>query len=759
MDSKIFADFNDNNVILEKYHEHSHKKVAYMGRQKNPLILTIDDEDQIRNSFQLFLEDHDFDVIEARNGREGLDVFRREKPDLVLCDLRMPEMDGLEVLRTIKTESPDTPIIVVSGTGIIGDAIEAIHRGAWNYLLKPIQDMSVLLHAINQELERARLIIENRAYQEHLEEEVTRRTAALQKAINDLNESHFKLRKSEETYRSIFENLQDVYIEFAGNGVILEISPSISQVSAFKRDELLGTKVEGLFPLAQERDELFELLNQTGQIRDFEIHLRDKNQQDIPCSLNASYQGSERENADKICATLRDITERKQAEARIEYLAYYDALTELPNRRLLINRLEQNLSRARRYGHYGAMLFLDLDRFKNINDSLGHPIGDDLLKQVAERLATDMRSEDTISRLGGDEFVLLLSDLGTDSGTAAVAAQHKAESIKERLTEPYIIRDNILHITPSIGVAMFPSVDGGYETGSDILRYADTAMYRAKDDGRDTIRFFLPSMQAAADYRLVLEKELRHAIERNELSLYFQPQVDYDGNILGAEALIRWTHPTKGFISPGTFIPIAEASGLILSIGEWVLRTACQHLKQWNDQGLGLTHLAINVSPRQFRQSEFVGQVQSILDETGVDPTMLCFELTEGLVIDNIIDTIEKMQGLKKLGLQLSIDDFGTGYSSLTYLKKMPLDILKIDQSFVRDIETDANDAAIVATIIAMAEHLYLKVIAEGVETRPELDFLKQNGCNMFQGYLFSRPIPGHQFIDLLKNGIPQTGS
>ncbi|MBW6508897.1 MAG: EAL domain-containing protein [Desulfuromonadales bacterium] len=730
-----------------------------MGRQKNPLILTIDDEEQIRNSFRLFLEDHDFDVVEAKNGREGLDVFRRRKPDLVLCDLRMPEMNGLEVLQTIKAESPDTPIVVVSGTGIIGDAIEAIRRGAWNYLLKPIQDMSVLLHAINQELERARLIIENRAYQEHLEEEVTRRTAALQKAINELNDSHFKLRKSEETYRSIFENLQDVYIEFVSHDVILEISSSISQISSFKREELLGTKIESLFPRHEERDKLFQQLDQKDHIRDFEIHLRDKNNQEIPCSLNASYQGGERQNADKVCATLRDITERKQAEAHIEYLAYYDPLTELPNRRLLLNRLEQNISRARRYGHYGAMLFLDLDRFKNINDSLGHLIGDNLLKQVAERLTADMRAEDTASRLGGDEFVFLLSDLGKDSGTAAVAAQHKAEMIKDRLTAPFVVQENVLHITPSIGVAMFPSASDANETGSDILRYADTAMYQAKDDGRDTIRFFLPSMQTAADYRLALEKELRHAIERNELSLYFQPQVDYHGNILGAEALIRWIHPTKGFISPDVFIPIAEASGLILSIGEWVLRTACQHLKKWNHQGLGLTHLAINVSPRQFRQPEFVDQVESILKETGADPTMVCFEITEGLVIDNIVDTINKMQGLKKLGLQLSIDDFGTGYSSLTYLKKMPLDILKIDQSFVRDIETDANDAAIVATIIAMAEHLYLKVIAEGVETRSELDFLKQNGCAIFQGYLFSKPLPDLQFIELLQKGISPTDS
>ena len=726
-----------------------------MGRQKNPLILTIDDEEHIRNSFRLFLEDHDFNVVEAANGREGLAVFRHDQPDLVLCDLRMPEMDGLEVLQTIKAEAPDTPIIVVSGTGIIGDAIEAIRCGAWNYLLKPIQDMSVLLHAINQELERARLIVENRAYQEHLEEEVTRRTAALQKAIGELNESHLKLRKSEETYRSIFENLQDVYLEFGSNGIILEVSPSISQISAYQRNDLIGSTISALFPITEERNDLLRILGQKGQIKDFEIYLQDKTEQQIPCSLNASYHGSDNTQGPiKICATLRDITERKQAEARIEYLAYYDALTELPNRRLLLNRLEQNLSRARRYGHYGAMLFLDLDRFKNINDSLGHPVGDDLLKEVAQRLIVDMRAEDTVSRLGGDEFVVLLADLGEDPDDAAAAAQYKAEMIKERLAKPYVINENILHVTPSIGVAMFPSTDGSYESGSDILRYADTAMYRAKDDGRDTIRFFLPSMQAAADHRLALEKELRHALERKELSLYFQPQVDCMGNILGAETLIRWIHPSKGFISPGTFIPIAEATGLILPIGEWVLRTSCQFLKKWNDLGLGLTHLAVNVSPRQFRQPDFITQVKNILHETGASPEMLCMELTEGLVIDNIVDTIEKMQGLKDLGIELSIDDFGTGYSSLAYLKKMPLDILKIDQSFVRDIQSDQNDAAIVSTIIAMAEHLSLKVIAEGVETRFELDFLRENGCSMFQGYLFSRPIPDDHFVEILKTGI-----
>ncbi len=724
-----------------------------MAQRRNPVILTIDDEENIRDSFRMFLEDYDYQVFEAQDGREGLEVFFREKPDLVLCDLRMPGIDGLEVIETIKQESPDTPIIVVSGTGIIGDAIEAIHRGAWNYLLKPIQDMSVLLHAINQAMERSRLIIENREYQEHLEEEVTKRTRALQKAIKDLNQSHIKLKNSEQKYRVIFDNLQDVYLEIQLDGEISEISPSISHISQYTRDDILNTNITQIFPNLLDRERLFSRLRVENKIFDYELHLQDKDGALIPCSLNASYQTGKHLINDKICATLRDITERKQAEARIEHLAYYDALTELPNRRLLLDRLDQNISRSRRYGHFGAMLFLDLDRFKNINDSLGHPIGDALLKEVSKRLVVDLRAEDTVSRLGGDEFVMLLSDLGNDLESAAALARQKAESIKTRLAEKYLIEEHELHITPSIGVAMFPSNASEQETGDDILRYADTAMYRAKDDGRDTIRFFLPSMQAAADARLATEKELRYALNRGELSLFFQPQVNNKGIILGAETLARWYHPQKGFISPATFIPVAEATGLILPIGEWVLRTACEHLKEWSDRGLSIQHLAVNVSPRQFRQPNFVEQVQMILEQTGADPTCLGLELTEGMVIDNISDTIEKMEALKKLGLELSIDDFGTGYSSLAYLQKMPLDILKIDQSFVRDIETDSNDAAIVDTIISMATHLGLRVIAEGVETRYELEFLEEKGCPLYQGYLFSKPVPNEQFMELLKVG------
>ncbi len=721
-----------------------------MNRRKNPVILTIDDEESIRESFKLFLEDYDFDVIEASNGAEGMEIFRQKRPDLVLCDLRMPGVDGLDVLEAIQKESPETPLIVVSGTGIIGDAIEAIRKGAWNYLLKPIQDMSVLIHAINQALERSRLLAENQAYQEHLEAEVTKRTEALQKAIKELNSSHLKLKNSEEKYRSIFENLQDVYLEMEMDGTLLEVSPSISHFSDYRREDLIGQKLSNFFAEEEDCRLLLELLQNEDHVSDYELTLRTPQNGQIPCSINASFQAG---NNPKVCATVRNITERKQAEERIEYLAYFDALTELPNRRLLLDRLDQNLSRARRYNRYGAMLYLDLDRFKNINDSLGHPVGDALLKEVSQRLIRDLRQEDTVSRLGGDEFVMLLSDLGEDKEQASIAAQHKAEAIRECLGTRYQIAGHELHITPSIGVAIFPNNNDDNESGNDLLRFADTAMYRAKDDGRDTIRFFLPDMQAAADTRLAVEKELRHALERDELELYFQPQVNSRGEIIGAETLVRWKHPEKGFISPGIFIPIAEATGLILPIGEWVLRNACHHLRVWADQGLYVSHLAVNVSPRQFRQPNFIQQVQQILSETGADPHSLGLELTEGMVIDNILDTIKKMEGLKKLGIELSIDDFGTGYSSLAYLKKMPLDVLKIDQSFVRDIEHDANDAAIVDTIISMARHLDLQVVAEGVETNFELAFLEEKGCELYQGYYFSPPVPNDAFTTMLEQG------
>jgi diguanylate cyclase (GGDEF)-like protein/PAS domain S-box-containing protein len=722
-------------------------------------ILTIDDEENIRTSFRLYLEDLDFEVIEARNGREGLEIFAREKPDLVLCDLRMPEVDGLEVLTKIREDSPETPIIVASGTGVIGDAIEAVRRGAWNYLLKPIQDLSTLQYAIEQALERARLIRENRAYQERLEDEVISRTDDLQRAMNDLNKTHQQIKLSEARYRSIYENLQDAYFEILVDGEIREVSPSIEHISNYKCEELIGNSIWQFYPRNEDREQLLAELDRCGFVTDYELHLRDRGGRIIPCSINARILSEEDSHPPIICGTIRDISERKMAEAHIERLAYYDALTELPNRRLLIDRLERDLARVRRHQHFGAMLFLDLDRFKNINDSLGHHVGDALLQEVARRLTCDLRLEDTVSRLGGDEFIMLLSDMGDDPCTAAAMTQTKAEQIQKQLSKPYKVLGHDLHITPSIGVAIFPSDEDPDEDSNDILRHADTAMYRAKDDGRDAIRFFLPSMQAAADQRLEVEKDLRFALDRQEMSLFFQPQVDSEGHIVGAETLLRWIHPEKGFISPADFIPVAEATGLILPIGLWVLEMSCRQIKMWMDQGLSIRHLAVNVSPRQFRQPDFIQQIEEVIAKTGADAHQLGLELTEGMVIDNIGDTIEKMQALKQMGIELSIDDFGTGYSSLAYLKRLPLDIIKIDQSFVRDIQTDESDAAIVETIISMAHHLGLKVIAEGVETGFEFDFLNQRDCGRYQGYYFSRPVPEKDFTPLLKSGkkLPHT--
>ncbi len=447
--------------------------------------------------------------------------------------------------------------------------------------------------------------------------------------------------------------------------------------------------------------------------------------------------------------TFNDITEQQMAEARIEYQAFYDLLTDLPNRRLFMDRLEQDLAHARRRGHYGALLFLDLDRFKTINDSLGHHIGDSLLQEVAQRLRAVLRQEDTAARLGGDEFVVLLSELSDDAEHAANTAQAVAERLLTALMRPYGIDHHDLHSSASIGIALYPMAD---ESVDDLLRQADIAMYRAKESGRNTTRFYLPSMQLAADERLQLENDLRQALADGRLELHYQPQVDSAGRIIGAEALLRWHHPLRGLVLPGEFIAIAEESGLILPIGTWVMREACRQHRAWQEAGLPLLpHVAVNVSARQFRQGDFVAQVEAVLQETGLDPHHLELELTEGVLLENVDEAGARMRTLKQLGVRLSIDDFGTGYSSLAYLKRLPVDLLKIDRSFVAEIISDPNDAAIVETIIAMTRHLQLEVIAEGVESAAALAFLRERGCHRYQGYHFSRPLPHEAFAALLQ--------
>jgi diguanylate cyclase (GGDEF)-like protein/PAS domain S-box-containing protein len=439
-----------------------------------------------------------------------------------------------------------------------------------------------------------------------------------------------------------------------------------------------------------------------------------------------------------------DITERKAAEDEIQNLAFHDPLTGLPNRRLLHDRLQHALAASTRSGCEGALLFIDLDNFKTLNDTLGHDKGDLLLLQVAQRLATCIREGDTVARLGGDEFVVILEDLSERPQEAATQAEAVSEKISATLNQTYWLAGHEHHSTASIGITLF---NDHQDSINDLLKQADLAMYQAKAAGRNTLRFFDPDMQAAVMASSAMETELREAIQKDQLLLYYQAQVDGDGALTGAEALVRWQHPQRGLVSPTEFIPLAEVTGLILPLGHWVLETACVRLVAWAARAeMAHLTLAVNVSVRQFRHPDFVRQVLAVLDRTGADPKKLKLELTESLLVDDVEGTIAKMMTLKDRGVGFSLDDFGTGYSSLSYLKRLPLDQLKIDQSFVRDVLTDPNDAAIARTIVALAQSMGLRVIAEGVETEEQRAFLAQHGCHAFQGYLFSRPLPLDRF-------------
>ena len=440
-----------------------------------------------------------------------------------------------------------------------------------------------------------------------------------------------------------------------------------------------------------------------------------------------------------------DITDRKRAEQEIERLAFYDALTGLPNRRLLLDRLQRSIAAGQRTKAQGALLFIDLDNFKDLNDTLGHDMGDQLLSQVAARLVGSVREADTVSRFGGDEFVVMLENLSADLHEAATQAETVADKLLASLNEPFELDGGQHYSTPSIGITLF-----GEQrlTVDELLKRADLAMYQAKAAGRNTQRFFDPDMQAAVNARSNLEADLRQGLARGEILVHYQPVVDHDGKLVGAEALARWRHPQRGMISPADFIPLAEQTGLILPLGQTVLHTACSQLAAWaqNPATAHLT-LSVNVSARQFRQAGFVAQVLGTLKDCQADPRKLKLELTESLLLGDIEDTIERMEQLKKEGVGFALDDFGTGYSSLSYLKRLPLDQVKIDQSFVRDVLSDPNDAAIVRTILALAKSLDLEVVAEGVETTGQLSFLRLHGCEGFQGYLFGRPTPMDIFL------------
>jgi diguanylate cyclase (GGDEF)-like protein/PAS domain S-box-containing protein len=444
---------------------------------------------------------------------------------------------------------------------------------------------------------------------------------------------------------------------------------------------------------------------------------------------------------------VQDITLRKQSEEEIHRLAFYDSLTQLPNRRLLHERLLQSMSISARSGKHGAVMFIDLDNFKTLNDTQGHDVGDLLLKEVASRLMHNVREGDTVARLGGDEFVVALESLNSLAHDAATQSETIAEKIRAELSKPYQLNGFEHHSSPSIGVSLFRGHQNNLE---EVLKQADLAMYQAKSTGRNKVCFFDPAMQAEMEYRAELEKDLRTSLRLQQLVLYYQLQVDQSGHILGAEALIRWQHPQRGMVSPAQFIPLAEETGMILPIGDWVIEQACAQLKIWEmDPVMRKIRISVNVSPRQLSQPYFVEQVKDAIEKTGIRASQLKLELTESFILHDVEEAIEKMQELRRIGICFAMDDFGTGYSSLAYLTRLPLEQLKIDQSFVRDIASDKNSRVMVRTILNIANNFGLEVVAEGVETDEQLAFLCQYGCNKFQGYFFGKPIPVEDFEQL----------
>jgi len=558
------------------------------------------------------------------------------------------------------------------------------------------------------------------------------------------------IRESEKRYRLLFErNLAGVFRTTLA-GRFVDCNQATACMFGYDSpEEVMAVPVANLYHTASDREAFLTKLKSEKSVTNQEMKFRRKNGESAWAVLNVSLVDDDSGIAGIVEGMLVDITERKVAEERVQSLAYYDALTGLPNRILLHDRLSKALATARRQKHKVALLFFDLDRFKIINDSLGHSVGDLLLQDVAERLKSCAREEDTVARLGGDEFLIVLTHVN-DIPSAAVSA----ERFMDALTSTFVIQGHSLSIGCSLGISIFPEHGADSET---LIKHADAAMYSAKDGGRNNFQFFTADMNAQAVERLTLENGLRSALDKKELFLVYQPQMDIaTGKISELEALLRWQHPELGLVPPDKFIRIAENSGLIVPIGEWVLRTACSQARKWQDEGLRAVSIAINVSAVQFRQQGFCELIRRVLRETGLAPHYLELELTETLLLGNADVTLSVLQELKAMGLTLAIDDFGTGYSSFSYLKRFPVSKLKIDRSFVRDVAVNPDDAAITTAIISMAKSLNLKVIAEGVEDEAQMSFLRAHQCDEIQGYYFSVPLAVDKVAEKLRGEAVQ---
>jgi diguanylate cyclase (GGDEF)-like protein/PAS domain S-box-containing protein len=641
--------------------------------------------------------------------------------DIILLDLGLPDAQGLAALRRTKAAAPRVALVVLTGLDDESLAAQALQEGAQDYLIKGQIEARGLLRALRYAIERK--IMEEALFVEKERAQVT--LGCIGEAV--------------------------VCTDIAGKITFLNVAAE--QLTGWSLDEAAGRPMVEIFRTRDSSGEdTAETTAAVAILRIRAMHMPSscmlirRDGVEVPIEESIAPIHNREGQAIGAVIVFRDVSAARATALQIVHSAQHDFLTGLPNRVLLNDRIEQAILMAKRNSAQIALLFMDLDGFKHINDSLGHPVGDMLLQSVSQRLVSCVRGADTVSRQGGDEFIVLLSEV-QHSEVASVMATR----ILKAVATTHSVDKHDLHITTSIGVSSYPDDGLNAET---LIKNADTAMYQAKENGRQCFRFFKPAMNARAVERQSIEESLRRALQRQEFTLHYQPKICLrTGAIVGAEALIRWTHPKRGSLSPAQFIPIAEDCGLILPIGRWVLREACEQARAWVEEGQRPITMAVNVSAMEFGDDAFLDGLFTVLEETGLESTALELELTESVLIKRVESTAGILRTLRQRGVRVAVDDFGTGYSSLSYLRKLPIDSLKVDQSFVRQITTGGDDVAIVTAVINMARSLKLKVIAEGVETRTELEFLKAHHCDEAQGYYFSKPVPARQFAALLERG------
>jgi len=667
--------------------------------------------------------DVSFQVEWVRNCSDGL--ARLAGAAAILLDLFLPDSRGIETFEQVFRAAPYIPILILIEPKDEETAKLAVQRGAQDYLLKGHLDSHPLPKALDSMIERAS--ISEALFQQN------------ERALVTLN------------------SIGDAVMSTDDAGRVTYLNVVAEGLTGWSQEQAMGHALEEVFHIvdgttrqkAQNPIAMAIRENKTVVLAPNCVLIRrDGVEAAIEDSAAPIHDRGGRVTG--AVMVFHDVSVARAMALKMSYLAQYDSLTDLPNRVLMNDRLVEAIALSRRHQRKLAVLFVDLDRFKRINDSLGHVIGDRLLQSVGRRLFTCVRSSDTVSRLGGDEFVVLLWE-----ERHAQNATITAKRIVEALREPHHIDQHEVHITASIGVVTYPEDGADAET---LLKNADFAMYHAKDCGRDNYQFFKADISARAGERQSIESDLRHAVERGEFLLYYQPKIDLaTGEIIGVESLIRWRHPQRGLMPPGQFIEIAEDCGLIVPIGRWVLREACRQARAWQDAGLPMIRIAINVSAVELQAPDLVSSVLGVLADTGLEARHLELELTETFLMQEAGSTTAVLRELRNIGVHLALDDFGTGYSSLSYLQRFPIDTLKIDQSFVRDLASDADDANIVSAVIGMGNSLHMRVSAEGIETREQLEFLQQHGCPVGQGFYFSRPVPAAEFATLLQRGLANT--